>query len=107
RQDRLVERIPAGLGRTTGRVTLDDVELTLLGISRSAVGELARQAHRVEGILAGELARLLRGLAGASGLGRLRDDQASLGGIAFEPVGQFRVDDLLDERLRLGLTEPC
>ena len=44
REDRLVLRVAAALGRAARRVALDDVDLALLRVGRLAVGQLARQS---------------------------------------------------------------
>ncbi len=65
RQDRLEAAIAALLGRATGRVALDDVELAPGGVALLAVGELARQRHTLQGALADDqIARLAGRLAG-------------------------------------------
>jgi hypothetical protein len=40
-QDRLVLALAALLGRASGRITFDDVELGVLAVARRAVGQLA------------------------------------------------------------------
>ena len=61
REDRLVLRVAAGLGRAAGGVTLDDEDLALGGVVRLAVGQLARQRRRLQQALA---AGQVTGLAG-------------------------------------------
>ena len=53
RQDRLVHRVAAALGRAAGAVTLDDVELALFRVGRLAVGQLAGQRPTRAGPCAG------------------------------------------------------
>ena len=66
RQDRLVGAVAAHLRGAAGAVALDDEELRRLGILDRAVGELARQRHRLERRLAPrQLARLARRLTRA------------------------------------------
>jgi len=112
RQDRLDARVARVLGRSPGRVPLDDEELALARFVRRAVHELARQAGAVEGALStGEVARVARGLTGPLRLQGLGDDLAALLRILLEPVGQLLIGRALHERadrdvaqLALGLT---
>ena len=58
-QDRLEHRVAAALSRAAGRVTLHHIQLALLGIGGTAVGQLAGQAADIGGALAAhQLARL-------------------------------------------------
>src|SRR5688500_19925745 len=64
REDRLELPVAPLLGRTAGRIALDQEELGEGGIALLAVGELARQRGHVERALAaGQLALLARRLA--------------------------------------------
>ena len=50
RQDGLMEAVAALLGRTTGRVALDEEDFAVLGVFVGAVGQLTRQpatGHKV------------------------------------------------------------
>src|SRR6476620_6496233 len=86
REDRLEAAIATLLGRSTGRVALDNVELCARRIPLGAVGQLARQAEALEATLAlDQLAGLAGRLAGACRRQALVDD----------PLGGLRV--LLDE----------
>src|SRR3712207_9023188 len=94
RQDRLEHRVAAGLGRATGRVALDDVDLGVARVGRAAVGQLAGQAGRVERVLARQLAGLLGGAAGARGRAGLGDDLLGLGRGGLEPVRELGVAEI-------------
>src|SRR5437868_6968769 len=64
RQDRLEFAIAALLGGSTGRVTLDQVELAEARIALLAIGKLPRKPAAVEHTLAArKFARLARGFA--------------------------------------------
>ena len=106
REDRLEAPIAALLGRATGRVALDEVELAAGGVALLAVGQLARQGHAVERALADdEVARLARGLAGARGGQALLDDPAAVGRVLVEVLAEAVGDRGLDLALDLGVAE--
>ena len=89
RQDRLEPAIAALLGRATGRVALDDVELAAGGVALLAVGELAGQRQAVEGALAeDEVAGLAGGVAGAGRRQALLDDPAAVAGVLVEVLAE-------------------
>src|SRR6185312_13815474 len=76
REDRLVLAVAPALGRAAGGIALDEEQLAQSGIALAAVAELARQAGDVEGALAaGQLARLLGGLARGGGVDHFLDDR--------------------------------
>jgi hypothetical protein len=105
RQDRL-ERHARLLGGPAGRVTLDDVELGVLGCrALVAVGELRGQAAALEPALAHELASLARGLAGAQLVHDLDEDPLGGGRVLLAERPQAVPDDRLDDRLRLAVAE--
>src|SRR5581483_3353417 len=75
RQDGLEHGDPAALGRATGRVTLDHVDLAQGRVRGLAVGQLARQRTGLQQALApGQVAGLPGREAGPRGLHRLGDD---------------------------------
>ena len=82
RQDRLVLRVPSLLGGATGRVTLDDEDLALLGVGRLAVGELPRQTATTEQTLAvaGQVAALRAAMRRAASIAW--DDQRPSAGFS-------------------------
>ena len=87
RQDRLVHRVAAGLGRAACGVALHDVDLGLARIVGPAVGELARQATEVGGALAAhQFAGLTGGDAGLRRRHRLVHDGLRVGRVRLEPV---------------------
>ena len=95
-------RLRPMLGAAAGRVTLDDEEFGLGGILFLAVGELARQRGDAERVLARQLARFSRGLAGGGGLDHLADDDLGLRRMFLEPGLQRLVDDVLDHGADFG-----
>ena len=102
-QDRLELAVAALLGRPTGGVSLDEVELAQLRVPLLAVGELARQPDSVENALAPrELARLAGRLARARSLHHLRADHLRVGGLLEQELRELLGDDLLDDGLDLG-----
>ena len=106
REDRLVAPIAALLGRATGRVALDEIELAPGRIALLAVGQLARQRHAVEGALADdEVARLAGGLAGAGGGQAFLDDPPAIGRVLVEVLAEAVGDGGLDLALDLGVAE--
>ena len=106
RQDRLEPAVAALLGRATGRVALDEVELAARGIAFLAVGELARERHAVERALADdEVAGLAGGLASAGRGQALLDDPAAVGGVLVEVLAEAVGDGRLDLALDLGVAE--
>ena len=106
RQDGLEAPVAALLGRATGRIALDDVELAAGGVALLAVGELAGQGHAVERALADdEVARLAGRLAGAGGRQALLDDPAAVGGVLVEVLAEAVRDRGLDLALDLRVAE--
>ena len=75
------------------------------GIALRAVGELGGQPLVVEALLARQLARLARRLAGLGRPHALVDDLAGGRRVFLEGLGQLVVDDLLDEALDVGVAE--
>ena len=74
RQDGLEAPIAALLGRTTGRVALDDVDLTARRVGVRAVGQFAGQREALHRALACRLAHLLHRQARARGRDALFDN---------------------------------
>src|SRR5688572_28954974 len=105
RQDRLEHRVAPRLGRTTGRVALDDVDLRVARVGGAAVGQLARQRVVGEQVLAGKLAGVLRRAPSPGRRRGLVDDHLGLGRVRLEPVPDLLVADLLHEALDLGVAE--
>ena len=82
-QDGLEPAVAPLLGRATGRVALDDVQLAPLRVPLLAVGQLARQGRALEGTLADdEVASLAGRLAGTGRGERLLDDAAGVPGFS-------------------------
>ena len=105
-QDRLEAAVAALLGRATGRVALDDVQLAPLRVALLAVGELARQGGALEGALADDqVARLARCLAGTLGGHRLLDDPSAVARVLVEVLGEALRDGCLDLALDLGVAQ--
>ena len=106
RQDRLPLRVATRHGRAAGGVALDEEDLRDRRVLARAVLELLGHRGRLEHALAtGGLAGLPCGEARGRGIHRLHDDALGLHGVAVEPVGELVADDLLHERLRLGVAE--
>ena len=106
RQDRLEAAVAALLGRATGRVALDDVQLAARGIALLAVGELARQRQAVEGALAeDEVAGLARRFAGAGRRQAFLDDPPAVARVLVEVLAEGFGDGRLDLALDLGIAE--
>ena len=107
REDGLRLRVAPAARRTARGVTLDDEHLAVSGVAGLAVDELAGQTAAAKETLAvtGHVAGLAGGDPGECGRLRLADDVLALGGVAFEPVSQPVVEDLLHERLGLGVAE--
>ena len=106
RQDRLEAAIASLLGRSAGRLALDDVELAQRRIAFLAVGQLAGQRAAVERALAAhQVARLARRLAGARRVDGLADDPLGDRRVLFEVRAELVVDDRLDDALDLGVAE--
>ena len=106
RQDRLEAAVAALLGRATGRVALDEVELAPGRVALLAVGELARQGHALEGALADdEVARLAGGLASTGRRQALLDDPPAVGRVLVEVLAEAVGDRGLDLALDLGVAE--
>ena len=106
RQDRLEPAVAALLGRSAGRLALDDVDLALRRVALLAVGQLAGQAAAVEGALAAhQVAGLARGFARPGRVDRLADDPLGDGRVLFEELTELVVDDRLDDALDLGVAE--
>src|SRR5437763_858672 len=105
-KDRLRAPIAALLRRPACGVSLDDVELALLGVALLAVSQLARQRRRVERALPADgLARLSRRNARASRIGHLRHHSLRNPGIALPVLRQLAPDEILDDALGLGVAE--
>ena len=95
RKDCLIDPVSAPFGRSAGRVSLDQKELTGILVMSGTVHQLARQSATREDSLAvtDQLARLAGCLAG---LGRqlcLADDPLGHGWVGLEELGQPLVDD--------------
>ena len=106
RKDRLGSGVTSLLRGSPGAVTLHDEELTLVGVLGRAVGELSRHRVAVEQRLAPrEVACLARGDTGPRRLHRLLQDRASLRRMLIEPIREFLVCGLLDQRTHLGVAE--
>ena len=99
REDGLRLRVAPAACRTARGVTLDDEDLAVTRIAGLAVDELAGQTTTAEETLAvaGHVAGLAGGDPGERGRLRLADDVLAFGGVAFEPVSQPVVEDLLHE----------
>ena len=83
-QDGLEAAVAALLGRATGRVALDDVELAALRVALLAVGELAGQATPPGRSCGYQVARLAGGFARARGGERLVDDASAVARVLIE-----------------------
>ena len=106
RQDRLEAPVAPGLGRATGRVALDQVDLAACRIPLLAVGELAGQRHAFERALAEhEVAGLARRFAGPRGRQALLDDPPTVRGVLVEVLPEAVRDGRLDLALDLGIAE--
>src|SRR5438094_314842 len=106
RKDRLGSGVTRLLRGSPGAVTLHDEELTLVGVLGRAVGELSRHRVAVEQRLAPrEVACLARGDTGPRRLHRLLQDRASLRRMLIEPIREFLVCGLLDQRTHLGVAK--
>src|SRR5450759_1999713 len=106
RQDRLKAAVAALLGRATGGVAFDEVDLALGGIALLAVGQLARQRHAFEGALAyDEVAGLACRLAGAGRRQRLLDHSPAVGRVLVEVLPYALGYGGLDLPLDLGVAE--
>ena len=107
RQDRLEAPIASLLGRSAGRLALDDVELAERRIALLAVGELAWQRAAVERALPPhQIARLARGLARAAPRrSPCRSTVSRDRRVLLEVRAELVVDDRLDDPLDLGVAE--
>jgi len=106
RQDGLEAPIAALLGRTSGRVTLDDEQLALRRVALLAVGQLARKRQSIEDALSNDqVARLPRGLPGAGRGQALLDDPPAVGRVLLEVLDQAVRHGRLDLALDLGVAE--
>ena len=106
RQDGLEAAVAALLGGAACGITLDEVDLGLLRIFDGAVGELARQARHLEGVLAArELACLAGGFARTGGHDGLLDDALRDGWVLIEVLGEALRDDRVDDAADLGIAE--
>ena len=104
RQDGLIAAVAPALGRAAGRFSLDDEKFAARGIALLAIGELSRQAARIErGLAARELASLASGFARARGVNALADDFARDRGMLVEIFAEPFVDQLLDEALDVAV----
>ena len=100
RQDGLVLAVAPLLGRSAGRVALDQEELRQRRVLLLAVSELAGQPGHVEYTLpAGHFTGLARRFAGAGCLDDLCSDGLGLGRVLEQEVAQPRRHDRLDHRL--------
>src|SRR4029453_2717299 len=106
-EDRLAPRIAATLGGATGRIALDDEDLTLLRIGRLAIRKLARQAAAAQQpfTVTSRVARLPGGDTRDGSRLTLADDHLPLAGVLLEPIAQLGVDHLQDKGPRLGVAE--
>ena len=94
RQDRLEAAIAPLLGRPSGRLALDDVQLAQRRIALLAVGQLAGQGTAVQCALpAHEIAGLAGRLARPGGIDRLADDAPRDTGILLEIRAELVVDE--------------
>ena len=106
RQDRLESAIAALLGRATGGVALDEVDLALGWIALLAVGQFAGQGHAFKGTLADhEVAGLARSLASAGRSQRLLDHSPAVRRVLVEVLANALGDRGLDLPLDLGVSE--
>jgi len=100
RQDRLRTTVAALLRGTACGIALDDEELRQRRVLLLAVGELAGQARDVERALAPrELARLARGFACTRRVDDLVDDRLRLRWILEQEFAEFLGDQRLDHAL--------
>ena len=78
--------VASALGRSSGRITLDDEQLGAIDIVGDAVGEFLRHAAGVQGALAfDQLASFASGFAGLSGEHGLEADLLGLRGMLLQP----------------------
>ena len=106
REDRLEASIATLLRRTTGRLTLHDVELRLGWVALLAVGELARECAPLKRALAhDELFRLARRFASTRRIERLTNHLFTIRRILFKELRQALVDGGLHDPLDLGGAE--
>ena len=99
RQDGLELAVAALLGRASGGVALDDVDLAHRGVFLLAVGQLAGQAHAVEHALAaGHFAGLAGGFPGAGGFHNLAADDLGVAGALLQVVGEQLAHDVFHRR---------
>ena len=105
-QDGLEVAVAALLGRTTSGVTLDEEDLTLLGILVGAVGQLTRQAttrHRVLTLYA--LTGLTGCNTGCGGQNHLLTDGVSLFRVFLQIVGHRLTNGLLYGTVHLAVAQ--
>src|SRR5690606_13846578 len=94
------------LCRSACRISLDEIQLGLLGRARGAVCQLSGKSARRECALAlDELAGLPRGQASLRGQRDLIDDRLRLARMILEPLAQLFVDEGLDGALHLGVSK--
>ena len=106
RQDGLERAVAALLGAAAGRVALDQVDLAERRVVDRAVGQLARQHDVLQaGLLADQVARLARRLAGPGRADRLLDDVPRHRRMLLEEVAEVLVHHRLDDALDLGVAQ--
>ena len=106
RQHGLKLALAALLGRTAGRVALDDEKLGLRSIAILAFGKTARQTQTIERTLAPrQITRLARRLARKRRLDDLADDDLGFFRMLFEPGAELIADRRLDDRLHFRRNE--
>ena len=86
RKDGLRGAVARSLRRTSGRVSLHDVDLARRGVRELTVGELAGQRPRLqERLPPGQVSCLARGQPGLRGARGLREDPPRVRGVLFQP----------------------
>src|SRR4029077_14787849 len=104
RQDGLVAAVAAAFGRSAGGFSLDDEEFAAGRIALLAIGELPREARRIEsGFSAREFARFPGGFARAGGVNALANDFSRDRGVFVEIFAELFVDELFDEALDVAI----
>ena len=106
RQDGLEGLVAARLGRTAGRIALDEVDLAGHGILQGAVGQLAGQRGVLQRALpAGQLPRLAGGVAGNRRLDAFLDDLLRRGRMFFQVRGKAVADHRLHHAADIAVAE--
>ena len=105
RKDRLVTAVAALLGRTTGRVALDDIQLGERRVALGAVGQLAGESAAGESAFANGFAGFAGGLASAGGCEAFFNDALRNGGIRVEVGHQCLVGDRANDAFHLWRDE--